>query len=306
MNRAAGKTEWASKPESGSLVGLKIGIFFLKLMGPGLFKFLLRPIVFFHYIFDSSARRASEKFLRYIDNNSEHGIEINPFRHYYEFAEGIADRIAIRAGIMKDIKLNWQGKSNILEYIRQGKGGLIFSGHIGNIDALRVYSSKLKKTKIHALMFQKNSSKINSVFNELSPGVESLVIPIEKLSIPAVYRMQNIIDRGEFIGVLPDRAATGTENRVTQTEFLGRRVSFPHGPWILASLLEAPVVLIFTVKTGRSEFSVFCEDFEKKVVLPRQNREEAIRGYVERYAERLEYYTLRYPYQWFNFYDIWQ
>jgi predicted LPLAT superfamily acyltransferase len=39
--------------------------------------------------------------------------------------------------------------------------------------------------------------------------------------------------------------------------------------------------------------------------LRREEREDAIRAGVVRYARRLESYCREYPYNWFNFFDFW-
>jgi predicted LPLAT superfamily acyltransferase len=41
------------------------------------------------------------------------------------------------------------------------------------------------------------------------------------------------------------------------------------------------------------------------VVLPRKDREAALREHVQRYVERLEHYCRLQPDNWFNFYDFW-
>jgi len=42
------------------------------------------------------------------------------------------------------------------------------------------------------------------------------------------------------------------------------------------------------------------------VDVPRKQRIAAIQNYVEQYADVLQRYCLKFPLQWFNFYDFWQ
>ena len=55
-------------------------------------------------------------------------------------------------------------------------------------------------------------------------------------------------------------------------------------------------------KTGKID--IYCKDLFAEVKLPRKNKEEALKTYVQKYAKLLEYYAIRYPYQWFNFFDF--
>ncbi|HAI49879.1 MAG TPA: acyltransferase, partial [Enterobacteriaceae bacterium] len=48
------------------------------------------------------------------------------------------------------------------------------------------------------------------------------------------------------------------------------------------------------------------EPFADPLVLPRATRQQALQEAVDRYAARLEYYALRSPLDWFNFFDFWQ
>jgi len=40
----------------------------------------------------------------------------------------------------------------------------------------------------------------------------------------------------------------------------------------------------------------------ERVVLPRKNRQQALSEYAQRYADKLEYYCQKNPYNWFNFF----
>ncbi|WP_275575194.1 hypothetical protein [Methylocucumis oryzae] len=40
--------------------------------------------------------------------------------------------------------------------------------------------------------------------------------------------------------------------------------------------------------------------------MPRKTRDAAVQRYAQQFADRLQYYCLKEPMQWFNFYDFWQ
>src|SRR5262249_27567933 len=109
---------------------------------------------------------------------------------------------------------------------------------------------------------------------------------------------------GEIIGILADRAPQPDKTAVVP--FLGSPAAFPSGPLILAAALGTPVVLFFGMHIGNRRYEVHFEHFADRIILDRARRAEDLAVWVWRYAERLEAYTRRYPFNWFNFYDFWE
>jgi predicted LPLAT superfamily acyltransferase len=95
-----------------------------------------------------------------------------------------------------------------------------------------------------------------------------------------------------------------SHGRVSEAMFLGEPAPFSQGPFILAALLNCPVLTLFCLREGAGHRAYF-EGFADEVALPRKARAEALAGYVARYAQRLERYCLQQPLQWYNFYDFW-
>ena len=63
--------------------------------------------------------------------------------------------------------------------------------------------------------------------------------------------------------------------------------------------------LLFGLKNPKTHLlDIYCENFANPITLSRTNREADLQKYIQQYANRLEYYTLKYPYQWFNFFDF--
>ena len=89
------------------------------------------------------------------------------------------------------------------------------------------------------------------------------------------------------------------------SDFLGKPAAFPQGPFILAAALRAPVMLMFGIMQQR-QLHIYCENFADPLILPRAQRLPALQDAVDRYAARLEHYSLLAPQDWVNFYDFWQ
>jgi predicted LPLAT superfamily acyltransferase len=72
----------------------------------------------------------------------------------------------------------------------------------------------------------------------------------------------------------------------------------------LAALLGCPVYLLFCLREGEV-YRLYVERFGDRIVLPREDRDAALRCQIGRYAGRLEHYVMKTPFQWYNFFDFW-
>ena len=86
---------------------------------------------------------------------------------------------------------------------------------------------------------------------------------------------------------------------------MGGRIELPTGPYVLASVLKCPIYLTFGLYQAPNRYDLYCEPFADDIVLPRGDREPALRALAQRYAERLEHYCRLAPDNWFNFADTW-
>ena len=102
-----------------------------------------------------------------------------------------------------------------------------------------------------------------------------------------------------------DRTPVAGSGRTSRVPFFGAPAPFPQGPWILASLLDCPVHLLFCLKDG-DRWHLTLEPFAERIALARATRAADLAALCSRYAARLEAYARRDPYQWFNFYDFWK
>jgi predicted LPLAT superfamily acyltransferase len=70
-------------------------------------------------------------------------------------------------------------------------------------------------------------------------------------------------------------------------------------------MMRCPVILFFGLYRGGNRYEIYFEHFADVIVLERDRRAEETQLWMQRYAERLEYYARLAPYNWFNFYPFW-
>jgi len=130
------------------------------------------------------------------------------------------------------------------------------------------------------------------------------LIQVSEMDAALMLDLSQRLNRGEWLAIAGDRVPLQDGRRVV-VDFLGHPAAFPQGPWLLAGLLRCPVNLMCCLKIN-GHYQIRLESFIDAPVWERSQREAMIRGWVQRYAQRLEQLCLLAPRQWFNFHAYWQ
>jgi predicted LPLAT superfamily acyltransferase len=315
VRRGAGparRSAWTGVAERGSLRALFLLRWIYAHFGRWAVMALLTPIVAYFFLTGGAARRASMDYLRTLwatpvgrASLREAPTWRHAYRHLYEFAENIVDSMIMWSGDGHRIRIEESGSEHLLELVRQGRGGILLSSHLGSSDMLRVLS---KKTGIvlNVLSFTRHAPQINAFFDQLEPGLRVRLIDFEPGSISVALEIKAAVDRGEFVGILGDRIWESERGRSVHVPFLGRRTLFPLGPFLLQATLGCPMLLSTCVRTAHGRYAASTVPFAPGVHVPRREREKYAEVLAGRYAAALERECLRAPYQWFNFFDFWR
>jgi predicted LPLAT superfamily acyltransferase len=255
-----------------------------------------------------AARTASADYLKQIcvfDGASrvDAGV-LGVMRHFAAFGECILDKMLLWGGLFNAKKLVFFGESQFNSDIANQRGGLIICSHFGNLELSRVLARQRTDLKMTVLVHTKHAQKFNHLLAQLDPGSQLNLLQVTEMSPVTAMLLAEKVGNGEFVVIAGDRIPVSLHPRVSTARFLGREAPFPVGPYVLASLLQCPVYLLFSMRTGSSH-EVHFERFGDTIRLPRKVRDAALTALAQQYATRLEHFCLRAPLQWFNFYDFW-
>jgi predicted LPLAT superfamily acyltransferase len=302
------KPEWASASERGSRFILRVLVWLIRRIGGAPIRPLLGPIAIYYTLFAVSARRASQGYLARIDRARGHAARKpglrEAYHHFYSFAEGILDRLSLWSGDYDKFEVVLHGRETMEELVASGRGAFMVGAHLGNFDMLRLVARE-NNIPVNILMLATNAERINEAFEALDPECNVRVIDISATSASTAVEIRRCVNRGEFVAVLADRAVTESRSRIARASFLGEPAPFPEGPFLLPMVMRMPVVLTIAIKTGPNRYEVFMEEIAGGEPVPAAERTKEIQERVETYAARLEYFCIREPLQWFNFYDFW-
>lgn len=296
------ENDWKRRPEGGGrlAIGLIAGI--ARHGGRGIARACLYPITAYFYCVRVVERRASRDYLRRVLPRPVRARDIA--RHIHTFAATILDRVFLLAGRSGLFDIRVQGTGHLLEHLQQGRGVLVFGSHLGSFDALRALARQRPDLKLRVLLDRSHNPAITELLDELDPQLASGVIDAGQEGTAVVLAIQQALEEGAMVAMLVDRARPGEP--AVPVPLLGCAAPFPTAPWLIASVLRAPVVLAFGLYRGGNRYDLLFEPFAAAVEIPRPRRAELLSPLIGRYAGRLEHHLRDAPFNWFNFYDFWQ
>jgi len=299
---------WSAKKEKGSSLGIKFLVWSYKVFGKGFFKFLLHPVVAYFVLTSSSEKKASiayqTQLMKYQGRTTTVGWR-QVYSHFYQFSIAAIDKIAAWTGDISYENVIVHNNNINDQIVSEGRGAVLIGSHLGNLELGRAIGKYNKNMVINAVVFNKHALKFQNVLNESNPNVRLNLIHVESVGSDTAILLKEKVDAGEVVIIVGDRTSTNAIGRVEYADFLGKKAPFSQGPFILASLLECPVYLIFCIQES-GVYNVYLENFVESMRLPRKERKAILTGYIQKYADRLSFYCQKAPLQWFNFYDFWQ
>jgi predicted LPLAT superfamily acyltransferase len=302
--------EWHQIAERGSLLGLRSLLFVLEKVGRGPLTIVLAPVVIHMFVWGRLARTSARDFQKHIANLrgetlSTLGVYVRSLRQFWEFGVSIVEKVVSwREGVPLG-NFVWVGRDEVRQTLATGSGLIFVGAHVGNIEVIRALG-ETRQVVVNALMFTANSRHFRALLEKVNSKAFLRVIDISSMDPSLVFDLRERLRQGEIIALLADRAPKNSAARVQHVPFLSKEAAFPEGPWVLASLLEAPVFTVFSMRQKGGRYRVEFSRLADRILLPRTSRAEALYRYIAEYARRLGDIALRYPYQWFNFYPFWE
>jgi predicted LPLAT superfamily acyltransferase len=289
---------WARRQEGGGAGALRVLLWLLLRVGQPIAPVLLWPAALWFFLAAPAARAASRDYLRRVLPRPTWRVGL---RHFHCFAAVTLDRVFLLTGRTADFRIEDVGLERLEAALAQGRGCLLLGAHLGSFEALRGLAQR-SPVPVRTLMYKRNDGALTRLFDQLAPDVASAIIEIGTPS--SMLLVRETVAAGGVVGILADRAPG--DQKLVEVGFLGGRARLPAGPMIVASMVGAPVLLCWAVRTGVRAYRISIEPFADQVSLARATRQADLRDWVARYAARLEVACRAAPLNWFNFYDFWE
>ncbi|HTH74251.1 MAG TPA: glycosyltransferase [Trinickia sp.] len=306
---SANAGRWWRIAERGSRTGMRLLALSCRLFGMRATRLWLHPIVAYFLVTGRAARLESHRYFARLKDVSPEGTTPSPnwrsaYRHMLAFAEAGLDKLAAWTGRVAQDDVAFDDPSAFDALVASGKGALVIGAHLGNLEMSRALAVRGAHAKVTAVVYTEHARRFNSVLAGAHRDFASRMVEVADFGPETAMLMQQRIDAGELLVIVGDRVPAHEAGRVTQAPFLGADASFAQGPYVLAHALGCPVYLLFCLKE-RGRYRLYFEPFAERIQLPRRERSAHLAAHARRYAQRLEYYCRKAPFQWFNFFDFW-
>jgi len=271
-----------------------------KIFGIKFLKIVLWFVCLFIVPFAKNARIASKKYKKILNEYQRaHKLpetNFSSFSHIYAFARASVDKMAASCDKRRPIKFAIHKNSDwdqFQKYIDTNTGVFLICSHLGNIEALSAFPDSQNK-KMHAFMQVSQTNTFNQFMNKHKISKNTVIYPTENINIGIAGEMYDNLQNGDLVMMAGDRTSPNTPAKYETVSFLGIDCRFPIGTFKFARSQSHPIFAICVLNTGGEEYDVYVK----------QIKGDTIKEMVQKYANFLEKIILKYPKQWFNFFDF--
>ncbi|MFC1508782.1 lysophospholipid acyltransferase family protein [Candidatus Omnitrophota bacterium] len=200
----------------------------------------------------------------------------------------------------KDIggKIKIEGRENLDEALKKGKGAIVLTCHIGNWEMGGVVAA-MAGYDISAVVLNHMHKDINDFF--IKQREEKGMKAIRMNSV--MKRCVSVLMKNGVLALAGDRDFTGSGVKL---DFFGVPTSIPKGPAALSLKIGTPIVPGFLVRVGRYNSKLIFDrpiEIEKKEGL---KNDEAVKDVSRHFVRVMEKYIRAYPEQWLLFRNFWE
>lgn len=298
---------WATLGESTSAAGIWLLYAVQRVLGRTPFRMCLYPVVFYYWLRQPHARRASAEYLARIQQTyrvfeADPGLR-HQLRHFFQFADTLMDKLLAVAGRYPPSRLHFEGHDLLVPEAGSGRGGVIVTAHMGCLELMQAAAGWRDDFRITILVHTAHAQRFNRILVRLNPGSRVTLLQVADFSPVTVMMLADRVAAGEFVAIAGDRIPVKGD-RIAWVPFLGHPAPFPTGPYLLASLLECRVYLLSCLHRDKgyvAKVSLLAE----RIVLPRAARMQTLTSHAAEFALWLEHCLRDSPYDWFNFFPFW-
>jgi len=289
-------THWSKMRESGTYAGIRFLYWAHEKFGRRFFRFVLLFVSLYFLLVRREQRQASRQFLtrhfQYFPQSWQHRPGLaDTLRHFREFGDAVLDKLLAWNTTIEESEFDIYDPASVDAILQDPRGQLIIGTHLGNLEYCRGFMHANIDKAINILIYDHHSANFAQAMSALNPQSRLNIFQVDQMDVSMILTLKERVSEGEWIFIAADRIPVGGARRTVMVDFMGRQTRLPVGPYHLAMTKEKIRLVLLP--------------FAEKILLPRQERQQRLQAYAQRFAEELELHCKEVPFQWFNFYDFW-
>jgi predicted LPLAT superfamily acyltransferase len=254
------------------------------------------------YTLRPSVRRRSRAYLeRRFPGAGRAAAWMHAWKLQWSFGQCLVDRAAagLRGGFaFEDIR-----GEDLPNLLAEGNGVILLSAHTGCWQIAPRVSAKISGVPVAVLQHSEPGDVDRQIHDHAGQAPPYRILRTGG-GPETVLALLRHLRQGGLLCLMGDRVEGSAEQAVS-VSFFGAPARMPCLAYRLASASGAPVLCVFALRTGPLRGKLFCaECLRPPADLGR--KAQAYRAYAQLFASALERFVLDNPYQFFNFYDLWE
>ncbi len=185
-----------------------------------------------------------------------------------------------------------EGRENLDEAFRQGRGVLLLTGHFGSWERVSRWMSGTGY-KLSVVARDADQAKVNDAVNKLRQETGTRVIPRGSAARPILERLRD----NEAVGILADQ-----NSKEIFLPFFGHPAGTVLGPGVIAERSKCPVLAVTCIRTGVGRYKVVIGS----PLTPLESDGPRGSGMMLAYHAWLEENIKENPDQWLWIHDRWR
>lgn len=298
--KAPRQADWQHEPERSNLLLLRAMSWISLRLGRPAGRVVLRLVAGYFLLFAPASRAASRDYLGRILQRPVRWSDL--YRHFFCFAATVHDRIYLLNQRFDLFQIEVEGEQLLQQALADGQGLFLLGAHLGSFEVIRALGCRHPDLQVAMVMYEENARKINQMLAAINPAAQQEVIGLGK--VDSMLKVNACLQQGKAIGMLADR--TLDDDVMQPVTLLGGSANLALGPFRMAAILRRPVFFMVGLYLGGNRYRIHFEQLADFSCTPRGQRQLEMQRALARYAQLLEKYCRRAPYNWFNFFNFWQ
>lgn len=293
--------DWSGKTRGG-VAGYKSFVFTIKYFGISTAYFILRFVVLYFLLFAPKAVKYSYIYLHKRQGFSSFKSVWYIGKMFYKLGQVLIDKVAFLSGLSKNFTFDFDGEEH-LRKMAEETGGVLIGLHAGSWEIAGHLLERLN-TRINIVVFSDEHQQIQKFLAEIYDD-KSVNFILVNQDYSHLFEISQALANKELVAIHGDRFLP--ETRTVSKVFFNKETRFPFGPFLLPVKFNVPVSFVTAMKETSTHYHFYAT--APKLVDPPKNpkeREHIVEGLMSDYVQFIEEILLKYPDQWFNFYDFWE